>query len=241
MNNTVDLQSEQIGLSSYLNLFFAQVYGFMSLGVFITSAVALFIYMYVQYEPSILSIVLVSMPIVFILELLIVIGLSVFASKVNGYIAAGLFLLYSLMNGLFFGIVILNYRLDSVLVALGATFITFFIMSAYGYLTKTDLTKWGAIAWMALLGVIIGTVVNLVVSLINPGLGDGLYWVLTYIGLGIFVILVAYDSQRIKRIGLHAEASGGNIMSYSIQGALILYLDFINLFIRILSIMGKKK
>jgi uncharacterized protein len=132
-----------------------------------------------------------------------------------------------------------RYTLTSILVAFGATFLTFAVMSIYGALTKQDLTRWGQIAMFGLIGLLIGTFINILVSIFAPGFGQGMYWILTYVGIGLFVILIAYDSQKLKRMA--ENANGQNISSLAINGALQLYLDFINIFIRVLLIMGKKK
>jgi FtsH-binding integral membrane protein len=145
------------------------------------------------------------------------------------------------LTGVFVGVITVNYEAASVLLAFGATFLTFIALSAYGYFTKQDLTKWGSIALMGLFGAIIVSVFNVLLFFIAPQLSNAIYWIVNYVVLALFVVLIAYDTQKLKALAIEAEQRGGSVASYAIQGALMLYLDFINLFLRILSIMGKRR
>jgi FtsH-binding integral membrane protein len=108
-------------------------------------------------------------------------------------------------------------------------------MSAYGYFTKRDLTTIGNLLLMALLGLIIASVVNLFYF------NDMLDWIITYAGVVIFVGLTAYDTQKIKEGNIIGNAGTDEDKKEAIMGALTLYLDFINLFLKLLRIFGKRK
>ena len=111
----------------------------------------------------------------------------------------------------------------------------FGIMTVYGFVTKTDLTRFGNLLGMALLGFIIASVVNLFLR------SEGLYWIITYAGVVIFTGLVAYDSQRIKEMARSGAGDSPVAQNMAIMGALRLYLDFINLFLLLLRIMGRRR
>ena len=112
----------------------------------------------------------------------------------------------------------------------------FGIVSLYGYTTKRDLTGIGSIAIMALVGLILASIVNMFLA------SPGLYWLITYAGVIIFIALTAYDTQKIKRWSQSVPSSDTvTIQRLGILGALTLYLDFINLFLFILRIMGRRR
>jgi len=132
-----------------------------------------------------------------------------------------------------FSAIFLAYDPSTIAIAVGATALTFTAMAIYGAYTKADLTKWGSFAIMALIGVIIATILNIFFK------SEGLTWLLTYASLAIFIVLTAYDVQKIKEYHRIAEQTGKQ--SLAISAALALYLDFINLLILILRILGKGK
>jgi hypothetical protein len=105
----------------------------------------------------------------------------------------------------------------------------------YGFTTKRDLTSIGNLCFMALIGLIIASVVNIFMR------SPVVYWVTTYAGVLIFVGLTAYDTQRIKRIGAEVDAASEDGRKLAVMGALALYLDFINLFLRLLRIFGRRR
>ena len=108
-------------------------------------------------------------------------------------------------------------------------------MSVYGYATKRDLTGWGSFLFMGLIGIIIASVVNIFLQ------SEMIYWVTSYIGVFVFVGLTAYDTQKIKQIGQAGFANEQDRHKAAILGALRLYLDFINLFLMLLRIMGNRR
>ena len=144
------------------------------------------------------------------------------------------FLLYSVLNGLTLSMVFLIYTSSSIASTFLVTAATFGVMSAYGYMTKKDLTSIGNLAFMALIGLIIGSVVNIFLQ------SEIMYWVITYAGVLIFVALTAYDTQKIKRMAAYDDTQEVS-KKKSIMGALTLYLDFVNLFLYLLRFMGDRK
>ena len=112
---------------------------------------------------------------------------------------------------------------------------TFGAISLYGYTTKRDLSSWGTILLMGLIGLFIASLVNLFLQ------SEMLYWILTYVGVLLFVALTAYDTQRIKDMINEMAGDSDASRKVALFGAMILYLDFINLFLRLLRIFGKRK
>jgi FtsH-binding integral membrane protein len=145
------------------------------------------------------------------------------------------FIIYSIVSGLTLSVIFLVYTIASIIATFFITAGVFGAMSAYGYFTKRDLTTMGNLLIMALLGLIIASVVNLFYfnSLLD--------WVITYAGVVIFVGLTAYDTQKIKNGNIIGNAGTDEDKKEAIMGALTLYLDFINLFLKLLRIFGKKK
>src|SRR5258706_5448497 len=191
MNNVIDLSETNSALGNYARSFIVQVYGWMVLGLFVTFMSAFGVMFLIDTNAVFANLLYNSIGLLFLVEIAIVIILSLFWRKFNGFISLGMFMLYALINGLFFGVLMYAYTLDSLLVAFAATFLTFGVMAVYGYFTKSDLSKIGSIAIMGLFGLVIGSIINLIITFTNPGFGQGLYWILTYVGLAIFIILVA--------------------------------------------------
>lgn len=146
---------------------------------------------------------------------------------------SGLFMLYSVLTGVTFSIYFLAFTAESIASTFFITAGTFAAMSLYGFLTKSDLTKLGNLCLMALIGIIIASVVNIFLK------NETLYWVVSYIGVLVFIGLIAYDTQKIKALA-RAE-DNEHTQKLAICGALSLYLDFINLFIMLLRIFGQRK
>ena len=151
----------------------------------------------------------------------------------NAAIAA--FLVYSVLNGLTMSVIFLAYTSNSIATTFYITAGTFAAMSFYGYTTKRDLTSIGNMAFMALIGIIIASVVNMFLQ------NEMMYWIISYLGVAIFVGLIAYDTQKLKEIGSRGFTSEDNMEKTSIMGALSLYLDFVNLFLFLLRIFGNRK
>ena len=144
-----------------------------------------------------------------------------------------LFILYSVLNGATLSIIFLAYTMSSIASVFFITAGTFAAMSLVGYFTKKDLSGLGRILFMALIGLIIATLVN--VFLIKSG---GFSLIVSYVGVLIFVGLTAYDTQRIKNMLVEADDVSAEAQKIALMGALALYLDFINLFLYLLRIFG---
>jgi FtsH-binding integral membrane protein len=226
-NNTLIQRSSL----NYETSFFAKVYGFMSFGLLTSFISAAILYFLVAQNLISSGVLMVGMIVTIILQLVVVFALSGFAHKLNALFAFALFT---------FGLITMNYEIGSVISAFLVAFLTFAVMSVVGVVVKRDLTTLGGFLMFGLIGVILGTVINLILSFLLPGLSSVFSWILTYVGLGIFIALVAVDTQRLKLMAAEAENKGISSSSLAIQGALMLYLDFINIFIRLLAIFGRR-
>lgn len=158
------------------------------------------------------------------------------SAKVNSFslpTLSGLFMLYSVLTGVTFSVFFLAFTAESIASTFFITAGTFAAMSLYGYFTKSDLTKLGNLMLMALIGIIIASVVNIFLK------SEMMYWIVTYVGVLVFIGLIAYDTQKIKALAYANDNE--HTQKLAICGALSLYLDFINLFIMLLRIFGQRK
>ena len=211
-----------------------RVYGWMSLALVVSALSALF----TAQSPAMLGFIFGSKFAFFgliIAELALVWYMSARIMSLRFSTAALLMGAYSVLNGVTLSSVLLVYAQATVQAAFLATAVTFAVMSAIGYFTKTDLTRMGGILIMALIGVIVATVVNFFLK------SDGLPTVITYLGLLVFIGLTAYDTQKIKQTLLVQDqlAMQVDIRKIALMGALNLYLDFINMFLYILRLMDR--
>ena len=210
----------------------SQAYIWMMVGLAVTGLVSLL----TVTSPFMLSLIY-NPPIVFfgllVVEIILVIVLAAAIMRLPTGVATTLFIVYAALNGVTLSGIFYAYSLPSLATTFFITAGTFGIMGIYGYTTKRDLTRIGNLALMALLGVILATVVNFFLQ--NPIV----YWITTYLGVLIFVALIAYDTQKLKR--MNAAAGGDSARRLSILGALMLYLDFINLFLFLLRIFGRQR
>lgn len=155
--------------------------------------------------------------------------------KISAQVAILIFMGYAALNGLTFSIIFLIFTSESIATTFFITAGTFGVMSAYGYYTKKDLTSIGNLAFMALIGLIIASVVNIFFA------SELIYWITTYAGILIFVALTAYDTQKIKEMNIIGNEGTDEDKKEAIMGALTLYLDFINLFLYLLRLFGRRK
>ena len=219
------------GLQTYM----AQVYGWMASGLFLTA----FIAWYAANTPAVMQFVFASKITFFgliIAQLALVFVISGLVHKLSGAVATSLFMLYSALTGLTMASIFLVYTYSSI----ASTFVVaggmFGAMSLYGYTTKRDLSGFGNILFMALIGIVLASLVNFWLQ------SEALMWAVTYIGVVVFVGLTAYDTQKLKNIGQQIDVNDReNLRRYSIVGALTLYLDFINLFLMLLRIFGNRR
>ncbi|HIU63688.1 MAG TPA: Bax inhibitor-1/YccA family protein [Candidatus Avacidaminococcus intestinavium] len=214
--------------------FFAQVYGWMFFGLMATGIVAY----YVASSDAILNLVF-SNKITFYGFLLAPLALVVIiSSKIESLsttMASFLFFLYAAVNGVTLSAIFLAYTQESIASTFVITAGTFGATALFGYVTKRDLSKIGNILFMLLIGLIIASLVNLFLQ------NEAMMWVITYAGIVIFVGLTAYDMQKLKEIAHKINDNEETISKFAVMGALTLYLDFINLFLKLLRIFGKKR
>ncbi|GAB3702896.1 Bax inhibitor-1/YccA family protein [Spirosoma flavus] len=214
--------------------FMTQVYGWMTVALLVTAVVSI----WVASTPAVLNLIFGNRLVFYALligEVLLVMSLSAVVQRVSAQTATFMFLGYAVMNGLTLASIFILYTGGSIASTFFVTAGTFGAMSAYGYYTKRDLTSWGSFLLMALIGLIIASVVNLFWQ------NETLYWVATYAGVLIFVGLTAYDTQKIKEMNVIGNAGTDEDRKEAIMGALRLYLDFINMFLYLLRLLGRRK
>lgn len=214
--------------------FIVRVYGWMCLALSVTALVAL----YTASSPALIRAIFGNRLLFFGLilgELFLVGYLAAAVQKMSSLTATLVFLGYSGLNGLTLSLLFLVFTAESLASTFFITAGTFGIMSAYGYFTKRDLTSWGNLLFMGLIGVVIASLVNLFFN------NKTIYWVTTYIGILVFVGLTAYDTQKIKNMNIIGNEGTEEDRKEAVMGALALYLDFINLFLLLLRITGRRK
>lgn len=233
MNEHIFLSSpEQVALEQ--QRFISKVYGWMASALAITGAVA---WLTAGSEEMRQFIVMNRGVFIFLLigQLLLVGSLAGWINKMSAQVATIIFVVYSILTGFVFSALFLIYTAGS----LASTFLItggmFAIMSIYGWRTGNDLTKFGSLLFMLLIGLIIASIVNIFMN------STALYWITTYVGVFIFTGLIAYDTQRIKHMATELQEGTEEHRKGAIMGALSLYLDFINLFLMLLRIFGSRK
>lgn len=211
-----------------------KVYTWMTLAMVITGITAYG----VATSPAILEAIFTNRMLfwgLIIAEFGLVFGISGMINKLGLATATLMFIAYSVINGALLSTIFLLYTMQSIGTVFFITAGTFGIMALIGYTTKTDLTSLGKMLFMALIGIIIATVVNIFVG------STGLQMIISYIGVIIFVGLTAYDSQKIKHMLMTQNSADESAQKLALLGALTLYLDFINLFIYLLRIFGSRR
>jgi FtsH-binding integral membrane protein len=146
-----------------------------------------------------------------------------------------LFILYSVLMGVTMSSIFMVYTMSSIASTFFITAGTFLVMSILGYTTRLDLSRLGSMLLMALIGIIIASVVNIFMH------SETLYWIISYAGVLIFVGLTAYDTQEIKMMLAQHGTADDMGHKYALLGALTLYLDFVNLFLHLLRILGNRE
>ncbi|MBS1978232.1 MAG: Bax inhibitor-1/YccA family protein [Bacteroidetes bacterium] len=214
--------------------FMVKVYSWMSFALIVTGLVA----MYVAGSQALLNLIFGNTFIfigLIIGELVLVGALAGWVNKMSANTATLIFLVYAAINGLTFAAIFLLYTAESIATTFFITAGTFGAMSIYGYTTKSDLSGWRNTLMMCLFGLVIASVVNIFLG------SSVLYWVTTYMGVLIFVGLTAYDTQKIKNMNIIGNEGTDEDKKEAIMGALTLYLDFINLFLYLLRLFGRRK
>lgn len=152
--------------------------------------------------------------------------------RLSATAATLLFVLYSIVNGATLSVIFLAYTMTSIASVFFITAGTFAVMAFIGYTTKTDLTSFGKMLMMGLIGIILATVVNIFIG------SSMLNMIVSYVGVVVFVGLTAYDSQKIKNLLYQVDNMSEEAQKLALLGSLTLYLDFINLFLMLLRIFG---
>jgi uncharacterized protein len=219
-----------------VNSFIQSVYNWMAIGLALTGFVAY----YVSHSASMMKLVY-GTPMLFfgliIAELGLVFYLSARVQRIQASTATSLFVLYAALNGVTLSFIFLAYTGASIVSTFFICAATFVACSVYGMVTKRDLTSLGGFMAMGLIGIIIASLVNLFIR------SAAMTMIISYIGVLVFVGLTAYDTQKLKHMALTQPAGidVGVIRKGAILGALSLYLDFINLFIMLLHILGNRR
>lgn len=214
--------------------FVLKVYGWMTAGLVLTGVFAI---MTVSSE-EILQLLFANRFTFLILvgiQFGLVIWLSARVQKMSAMTATMVFCGYSALTGVVLSAVFLAYTAGSLASTFVVTGATFGATAAYGYVTRRDLSGLGGFMTMGLIGLIIASVVNIFLH------SETIYWITTYVGILIFVGLTAWDMQKIKGMSLVALEGGETEQKGAIIGALSLYLDFINLFLLLLRLLGRRR
>lgn len=234
--NYVQSQEETQSLSK---TFMASVFSWMFAALAITSVVAYYFASDVQLLSLLVNMeagglttlgyVVMFAPIGFVLAMSL--GFNRFSYPVILF----LFLLYSAVMGASLSFIFLAYTASSIFGTFAAASGMFGLMAVVGYTTKTDLTKFGSIMMMGVIGIVIASLINMFIG------SSGLDYIISFVGVLVFTGLVAYDVQKLKRVGAGVEFGTASTSKLVIMGALSLYLDFINLFLFLLRLFGDRK
>lgn len=232
--DTESLQGGDFAMSTAFSALMRKVFIWMALALVITGVTAYG----VATTPSLLIAIVTNKALfwgLIIAELALVFAVSGAINRLSLATATLLFVLYSVVNGATLSVIFLAYSMPAIIQTFFITAGTFGVMALVGYTTKTDLTSLGKLLFMALIGLVIATVVNMFVG------STGFDYILSYVGVLIFVGLTAYDTQKIKQMCMQAPDAGEHMQKLALLGALSLYLDFINLFLDLLRIFGNNK
>ena len=210
--------------------FMASVYRWMSLGLLVTAGVAFS----VATSESAMRLIFGNRMVfwaLIIAQFGIVIALSAAVNRLSAATAGALFIGYSALTGATLSAVLLVYTGTSVASAFAVTAGTFLAMSVYGTVTKRDLTTWSTFLFMGLIGIVIASLVNIFTK------SSMVSWVISAAAVVVFTGLTAYDTQRLRAMA----RAGGGVAALPVNGALALYLDFINLFLSLLNLFGGRR
>ena len=216
------------------NGFLRRVYRIMALGLAVTGVVALL----VASSPAALELFVMNrgvMMLLVIAQLVMVIAFSGLLTRVSAGTAAFMFFAYAALSGVTFSTIFLVYTRASIAGTFFVTAGAFAGLSAYGYLTKRNLDGMGSFLFMGLIGLVLASIVNLFLG------SPAIYWLTTFMGVIVFTGLAAYDTAKLKQLASMTDVSGDQGRKAALQGALMLYLDFINLFLMLLRIFGGRR
>jgi len=219
-----------------VNDYVRSVYNWMGIGLALTGFVAY----YVSTSESLIRLVFgnpLLLMVLIVAELGLVFAIAGMVNRMSAATATALFVIYSGLNGVTLSSIFLVYVQTSIVSTFLICAATFIACSLYGWMTKRDLTSLGGFMMMGLIGIVIASLVNLFLQ------SSSVSAIISYIGVFVFIGLTAYDTQKIKNMAMTQPANldGAVIRKGAILGALSLYLDFINLFLMLLSIFGQRR
>ncbi|AEW44679.1 hypothetical protein SCc_550 [Serratia symbiotica str. 'Cinara cedri'] len=218
-----------------VRVYMAHVYGWMTCGLLLTA----FVSWYTTKNPTIFNFIF-SNPIIFfsliIMEVSLVLVLSSIIDRLSAALATSLFMLYSALTGLTLSSIFITQAYSSIASAFITNAGMFGAMSFYGYTTRRNLSSLSNILLMAIIGIVIASLVNIWLK------SSAIMWLITYIGVAVFVVITAYDTNKLKSIGDQLSSNDNDsLRKHVIIGALTLYLDFINLFLMLLRIFSNRR
>lgn len=236
MRNEIEFQNQVIqSVNTAYRTLMGKVYLWMTLALAVTGLTSL----YVASSPGLVQSIFASRGTFWLLviaELALVFILSARIMKMSFSTAGIMFALYSVLNGVTMSFIFIAYTSTSIATAFFVTAGMFAAMSFIGFVTKKDLSSFGSFFTMALIGLIIASVVNIFLN------NSVMYWIITYVGVLLFVGLTAYDTQKIKQMLIeYGDEVNDSTQKLALIGSLSLYLDFINLFLYILRLFGNNK
>lgn len=236
MRNEIEFQNQVIqSVNTAYRTLMGKVYLWMTLALAVTGLTSL----YVASSPGLVQSIFASRGTFWLLviaELALVFILSARIMKMSFSTAGIMFALYSVLNGVTMSFIFIAYTSTSIATAFFVTAGMFAAMSFIGFVTKKDLSSFGSFFTMALIGLIIASVVNVFLN------SSVMYWIITYVGVLLFVGLTAYDTQKIKQMLIeYGDEVNDSTQKLALIGSLSLYLDFINLFLYILRLFGNNK
>lgn len=226
-------QQAHITIDEGLRAFMLKVYNFMALGLTLTGVTAYI----VSSSPAVMD-TLFNSPLIWLVMLApfgFVLFLSFGIHKMSASTAQAVFWAYAATMGVSLSTIFLAYTSTSIARVFFITAGTFAAMSLYGYTTKKDLSKMGSFLFMGLIGIVLASIVNLFMA------SSALHFAISVLGVVIFTGLTAYDTQTIKNVYYSLEGDNELAQKSAIMGALNLYLDFINLFVMLLRLLGDRK
>ena len=242
-NNNFDFSGQQSQGIAVPRTFIANVFSWMAVALAIT---AFFAYYFSTSEAFFKSLYVINETtgkagmsgigwIVMLSPFAIVLVMSFGLNKLSAPFLTFLFIIYAFLMGMSLSFIFFTYTSSSIFLTFAVTAGTFGVMAIAGYTTKIDLSKFGSLMFMGLVGVIIASLANMFMK------SEKLDWIISIVGVLVFTGLTAWDVQKLKRIGTSVEQGSDSAKKSTIMGALTLYLDFINLFLFLLRFMGNRK
>lgn len=220
--------------ASAVSTLFKSVYLQMAAALSVTGLVAYYLSQSIDFWTFIAENVSLIW-VIFFAQLGLVMWISARIMSMSMSTATILFIIYSAMMGVTMSSIFMLYTAESIAYVFFITAGMFLVMSVIGYVTRMDLSKVGSVLFMALIGIIIASVVNIFLE------SEMLYWIISYVGVVVFTGLTAYDTQKIKHMLVEYGTADDLGNRFALLGALTLYLDFINLFLFLLRIFGNRK